>query len=79
MDVRKQVSAFSISATGVLATGSPYNSFYKKYRKMNKEIIFSNTGAPLINISTGAMYLYVIADAAVAAFDYYTRIRFTDQ
>lgn len=79
MDVRKQVSAFSITAAGVLATGSPYNSYFKKYRKMNKEIIFSNTGAPLINISTGAVYLYVIADAAVAAFDYYTRIRFTDQ
>lgn len=79
LDVRKQVSAFLMNATPALAAGSPGNSYFKKYRKLNKEIIFSNTGAPLVNISTGAMYIYVIADAAVAALDYYTRIRFTDQ
>lgn len=78
MDVRKQVSAFTMNATPALTAGSPSNSYFKKYKKCNKEIIFSGVGATLGSISTGALYLCIIADAAVAALDYYVRVRFTD-
>lgn len=78
MDVRKQVSAFLMSATPALATGNPANAYFKKYKKCNKETIFSGTTGTIGAISTGAIYLCFVADAAVAAFDYYIRIRFTD-
>ena len=78
MDVRKQVSAFLMSATPGLATGNPSNAYFKKYKKCNKETVFSGTANTIGSISTGAVYLCFIADAQVAAFDYYIRIRFTD-
>lgn len=78
MDVRKQVSAFLMSATPALTAGTPGNAYFKKYRKCNKETVFSGTLGTIANISTGAIYLAYITDAAVAAFDYYIRIRFTD-
>ena len=77
MDVRKQVSAFLMSATPALATGNPANAYFKKYKKCNKETIFSGTAGTIGSISTGAIYLCFVADAAVA-FDYYIRVRFTD-
>lgn len=79
MDVRRQVSAFLFNGTGGLAAGNPANAYFKKYRKCNKEMIFSDVNNTLASISTGALYLCLIADAtATASIDYYTRIRFTD-
>lgn len=79
MDVRKQVSAFTFSAATALTAGNPANSYWKKFKKCNKETVFSGTAATLGSISTGAIYLFVIADAASsAAIDYYIRVRFTD-
>ena len=78
LDVRKQVSAFAMDTTPKLIAGSPSNSFWKKYKKMNKETIYSGTGATIGSVATGALYLCVISDAAVTAFDYHTRVRFTD-
>jgi hypothetical protein len=79
LDVRKQLGSFQTDATPKLVAGSPSNAYWNKYRKCNKETIFSGTAATLASISTGSMYLFFIGDFnSVSMIDYYTRIRFTD-
>lgn len=81
LDVRKQLASYTFTAaTTKLATGSPANAFWKKYKKMNKEVIFSGTGNVIGNISTGALYLFYIGDfPGVAMIDHYCRVRYTDE
>lgn len=79
LDVRKQIGSFSINATPALATGSPNNAYWNKYKKCNKETIFSGVTGTIGAISTGSMYLCFIGDYnGVTMIDYYTRVRFTD-
>ena len=79
MDVRKQLGSYTFSATPALTAGSPTNAYWTKYRKCNKETIFSGTAATIGSISTGSLYLFYIGDfPGVSMIDYYTRVRFTD-
>lgn len=78
-DKRSQIGSFNIGAGPALIAGSPQNVFWKKYRKLNHDVIFSGTGATIGNISTGALYLLAIADFnLVALTDFFTRVRFSD-
>ncbi|QCX35042.1 capsid protein [Blackfly DNA Virus 11] len=78
-EMKAQIGSFLLSAVPALTAGSPVNKNFSKYRKLNKEIIFSGDGATIGDISTGALYLLVIADVTTTvAFDYYSRVRYTD-
>lgn len=79
MDVRKQLGSFQTDATPKLVAGSPSNAYWNKYKKCNKETVFSGTAATIGSISTGSLYLFFIGDFnGVSMIDYYTRVRFTD-
>lgn len=79
IDVRKQIGSYLFNATPALAAGSPQNSYWNKYKKCNKETVFSGVAATIGAISTGSMYLFYIGDFnGVSMIDYYTRVRFTD-
>ena len=79
IDVRKQLGSFQTDATPKLVAGSPSNAYWNKYKKCNKETVFSGTAATIGSISTGSLYLFFIGDFnGVSMIDYYTRVRFTD-
>ena len=59
IEMRGQIHSYTTNASSQLATGSPANKYFSKYRKMTKETIFSGTGAGIGNISTGAVYLVI--------------------
>lgn len=79
-EYRGQLSPYTISATGQLATGDPDMSFRNSYLKINLQSIFSGTGATLGDISTGSVLLCFVTDETPdrAILDYYCRIRFID-
>ena len=79
IDRRCQLGSFATGATGILTAGSPNNSYWSKYRKLNHEIIFSGTANTIGSISTGAIYLAWVGDANnTTVLDHYTRIRYMD-
>lgn len=79
IDVRKQIGSYLFNATPALAAGSPQNSYWNKYKKCNKETVFSGVAATIGAISTGSIYLFYVGDFnGVSMIDYYTRVRFTD-
>lgn len=74
-----QINAFVLTAGSALSTGNPQNVPRVIYRRLNHDMIFSGVGATQGDISTGAMYLVYISDAAGGAqLDFHSRIRFTD-
>ncbi|AJD07528.1 capsid protein [Sewage-associated circular DNA virus-18] len=79
IDVRKQIGSYLFNGTPALTAGSPQNAYWNKYKKCNKETIFSGTAATLGSISTGAMYIFFVGDFnGVGMIDFYTRVRYTD-
>lgn len=79
MEMRGQVGSYTMSASNNLATGSPQNKFWSKFRRMTKETIFSGTNDTIANIATGALYLCVVSDVTLTcSFDYFSRVRFED-
>lgn len=79
IDKRCQVGAFLTSGGGTLATGSPNDCYWSKYKKMNMETIFSNTAATLGSISTGSLYVCYVSDfATTTILDFVTRVRYLD-
>ena len=78
-DIRKQVGAYTTSAGGSLATGSPQNAMFSKYKKCMLETINSGTNNTIGSVSTGAFYVCYIADTNNAGcFNFYTRVRYVD-
>lgn len=79
IDRRCQIGSFATGATGILTAGSPNNSYWSKYKKINLPMVFSNTAATIGSISTGAIYLCWIGDTGTTSvLDHYTRVRFVD-
>lgn len=79
MEKRGQIGAYTMNATPGLASGSPNNIYFSKWKKLNHEVIFNSTTATIGGVSTGSLLLCYINDAANSSvFDYYVRVRFSD-
>lgn len=72
------VGSYEIAASKLTA-GSPTNSTRKGYKKCNLPVIFGGDGSTQADIQTGALYLTAVVDANLgAAFDYFVRVRYSD-
>lgn len=73
------VSSYNFDATPKIIAGAPQNCFRNGYRKLRHDVIFNGTGATIGNIATGSLLLVVLCDNNNnAMYDYYTRVRYSD-
>lgn len=64
---------------GTLTAGSPQPKYYKLYKKMSTEEIFSGTGATVGSIATGGIYIFAMSTGTTGnAVGVNSRIRFND-
>lgn len=69
----------TVYTTGALTGGNPQNKSYEIYKRMFLDEVFSNTTNLISSITSGSVYLLIIAAAATATgLGYNSRIRFSD-
>lgn len=73
------VSSYWLNATPAIIGGAPQNVYRKCYRKINLPTIFNGTGGTIGTVATGALLLCIVCDNNNnAMYDYYTRVRYSD-
>lgn len=64
--------------TGNVTGGNPVTRWCTKYKKLNKETIYSGTGATTGSIQTGSILFFAISSGGTILTNFYFRVRFYD-
>lgn len=64
--------------TGNVTGGNPVTRWCNKYKKINKDTIYSGTGATTGSIQTGSIIFLALSSGGTILMNYYFRVRFYD-